>query len=81
MLRLAPQDREAELQALRLQNEEILAQAAKKDAVQALSFFGGGGDSADSGGFTKYGQAVDLVIPRYPSFTCQYHQVQGLGKV
>eukprot|EP00434_Breviolum_minutum_P009934 symbB.v1.2.008756.t1/scaffold544.1/size189386/13 len=28
-------DREAELQALRLQNEEILAQAAKKDAVQA----------------------------------------------
>lgn len=37
----ARQDREAELQALRLQNEEILAQAAKKDAVQALSFFFG----------------------------------------
>ena len=39
VLWLAPQDREAELQALRLQNEEILAQAAKKAAVQALIFF------------------------------------------
>ena len=32
-----PQDREAELQTLRLQKEEVLAQVAKKDAMQAAS--------------------------------------------
>ena len=31
------EDREAELQTLRLQKEEVLAQVAKKDAVQADS--------------------------------------------